>query len=367
METHPMKPLLLVLGLPFLALAACGGGEKAHEATPPPEPVAVRVATAQPRAVARTVEAPGSIQAVTRVSPGTKILGRIEKVEVTEGQRVRRGQILASLESRDLRAAVQQAQSGLEVAEAQLDNARAQRDRMQELHSRGSATEKGLEDAVAAFRIAEAMVTKSQADISAAKVQLDYASIRSPVDGWVVVKSVEPGDMAAPGAPLFTIEDLSKVEVVVQVPEADVVGLAEGAPAQVEVLGTSREARIDRVVPGGDPASRTFEVRLLLDNPQGELKSGMFARASFSEGEEEILALPAASLVNRGQLTGAYVVGEDGRARLRWLKTGRQLSGDGEAVVEILSGLREGERYVVSPPPALQDGAPVTASQGAAS
>lgn len=359
--------MLLVLVL--FTLAACGGGEQARETAPPPEPVAVQVATVQPRAVARTVEAPGSLEAITRVSPGTKILGRIDKVEVTEGERVRRGQLLASLESRDLQAAVQQAQSGLAVAQAQLDNARAQRDRMTGLHGRGSATEKGLEDAVAAFRIAEAMVAKAEADIAAAKVQLGYATVRSPVDGWVVAKSVEPGDMAAPGAPLFTVEDLSRVEVVVQVPEADVVGLEEGTEAQVEVLGMRRPAVVDRIDPGGDAASRTFEVRLLLDNPDGTLKSGMFARASFQQGQTEVLALPSSALVRRGQLTGAYLVGEDGRARLRWLKVGRELDVDGSPYLEVLSGLEAGERYVVAPPPGLEDGAPVTAgdSLGASS
>ncbi len=364
----PLRFLTFLLALPVLGLTACGGGEAPREAQTPPAAIAVKVATLEPQVFAATVQAPGSLVALSRVSPGTKILGRVERVVVKEGDRVRRGQLLAKLESRDLEAALGQARSGLAMAEARLDNARAQRDRMSELHGRGSATEKGLEDAVAAFRIAEATVAKAQADIAAARVQLDYAAIRSPRDGWVVKKSIEPGDMATPGAPLFVVEDLSQLEAVVRIPEADVAGIAPGAKAQVEVLGKKRSAVIDRIVPASDPASRTFELRLVLDNPDGILKSGMFARVSLDIGQEEVLSLPTEALVHRGQLTGTYIVGAHDHARLRWIKIGRELESEGETRVEILSGLKAGERFVVSPPPGLTDGAPVIAqaSSGAA-
>jgi RND family efflux transporter MFP subunit len=163
--------------------------------------------------------------------------------------------------------------------------------------------------------------------------------------------------MARPGEPMFVIEDLSRVEVVVTVPESDVVGLERGNPAQVhvEVLGAAREATVESINPSGDPASRTFEVRLLLDNPDGRMKSGMFARASFARGSREGLFVPADAVVERGALRGLFVLDAAGRGRLRWIRLGRTF----DSRVEVLSGLASGERYVVAPPLGFADGTPV--------
>ena len=100
-------------------------------------------------------------------------------------------------------------------------------------------------------------------------------------------------------------------------------------------------------------------MRLWLDNSDGALKSGMYARVSFVRGERRALGVPESALLARGQLHGLFVAGDDGRLRLRWVKTGRRYAGgDGKTRLEILSGLEEGERYVASPPPGLADGVP---------
>jgi multidrug efflux pump subunit AcrA (membrane-fusion protein) len=118
-----------------------------------------------------------------------------------------------------------------------------------------------------------------------------------------------------------------------------------------------RAAVVDRVAPAGDPTSRTFQVELILDNTDGRLRSGMFARAIFARGSRPALMVPAAALIRRGGLTGVYVVDGDGRARLRWLGLGRP---QGDAV-EALSGLTPGEAVVLGPPLGLADGVPVRA------
>ncbi len=356
--------------------AGCGGGGSADGhagaggaagAAGVREPSEVALVELAPSAVPRVVEAPGSIEAWSRVAPGTKILGRVGRVAVREGDRVARGALLAELEQRDLVAAVDQARAAVAVAEAQLENAAAQHRRMTELHGRGSVTDKNLEDATNALRVAEAQRTQAEAGVAAAEVTLGYAAVRSPVAGWVVEKRVEPGDMAAPGAALFVVEDLSRVKVAVQLAESDVVGLAAGDPARVLVgaLGIEREAAVDRVIPAGDPASRTFRVELTLDNPDGALKSGMYARARFSRGTREALLVPASARVERGQLDGVFAVGDDGVARLRWVRVGpaAPTSAAGEDRIEILSGLAAGDRVVVSPPPGFADGTPVRAAE----
>ncbi|MCP4660061.1 MAG: efflux RND transporter periplasmic adaptor subunit, partial [bacterium] len=308
----------------LLAGALVGCGDEATESeSATPAPVAVEIAVAENQPAPILTQASGSVEPIRRVLPGTKILGRIEEVAVREGDRVGKSELLARIESRDLEAAVNQVQAGVRMAEANLENARIHHARMVDLHGRGSVTDKNLEDVTAAFRVAEAGLDQAKANLTAAEVTLSYAEIRSPIAGWVVAKNVEAGDMASPGAPLFTIEDVSQVKVDVRVPEAEMEGLAEGGNARVELLGRQIEAPIDRIVPAGDPASRTFLVRMVLDNPDGSIKSGMFARVSFARGERQMLRVEADAVVTRGQLTGIFVVGDEGKARLRWIKIGR--------------------------------------------
>ena len=156
---------------------------------------------------------------------------------------------------------------------------------------------------------------------------------------------------------LFTVEDLSRVKIVVTVPESEVVGLREGAAARVTIDALDRtwDTRVDRVIPAGDVQSRTFDVQFVLPNPDGSLKSGMFARAAFERGTRRTLLVPAGAVVERGQLRGLFVIDGEGHARLRWVRLGRELDGR----MEVLSGLDAGDRYVVTPPPGLVDGASV--------
>ncbi|MEM8933115.1 MAG: efflux RND transporter periplasmic adaptor subunit, partial [Acidobacteriota bacterium] len=325
-----------------------------------PPAVTAATAVAERAEHDETVWLSGAVEPLRRVQPGTKILGRVAAVSVEEGQRVRRGEVLARLESADLDAAVGQAEAAVAMAEATRENAEVHEARLRDLHSRGSVTDKNLEDAVAGLRTAEAALARAEAAVAAARVTLSYARVVAPFDGWVVGKHVEAGDMARPGEPMFTIDDLSQVKVTVGVPEALRQGLAAGSPARVEVLGGRRDAVVDRIVPAGDPASRTFTVRLLLDNADGDLEAGLFARAGLPAATDTQagggpLMVPPAALVERGQLRGVFVVGDDAIARLRFLRLGR-VTDDG---VVVLSGLDAGERYLSTPPVGLLDGTPI--------
>jgi RND family efflux transporter MFP subunit len=353
-----MNVVLLVAAV--LGAAGCGGS---HDATAvdnaPGMTVQAAVAVAAPETVPSMFEVTGSAEPWRRVAPGTKLMGRIAEVPVREGDRVRKGQLLARLDDRDLQAAVDHAGAALAMAEANHENARVHHERLFDLHSRGSVTDKNLEDGTVGALVAEAGVKQARANLSAAEVTLDYAAIRSPIPGWITSRSVEAGNMASPGAPMFVVEDLSRIKVTMQVPEGDVVGITAGDPVEVriDVLDLDLDAVVDRVVPTGDPASRTYQVQVVVENGSGEIKSGMFVRTRFHGESRDALLVPVSAIVNRGQLTGIFTVGENGLARLRWVRTGR-LEADGGSV-EILSGLSDGERYVPQPPSGLVDGARV--------
>ncbi len=355
-KTWLLVVLVVILGFVF---AGCGGssGETADRPGDDLAPVRVETAVAALERVPVIVEATGSVEPWKRISPGTKIMGRVDEVLVEEGDRVHRGQVLARLERRDLDAAVRQAEAAVAMAKANLANMEAQYNRIVALHEKGSATQKNLEDVTAGYTVAQAALQQAEANLNAAKVMLSYAEVVSPIDGWVVRKMTEVGDMAAPGMPMFVVEDLSRVKVTAQVPESDVTGLAPGQQARVriDVLDLDETADIWRVVPAGDPRSRTFAVQLVLKNPEGTIKSNMFARVSFDRGLRETLLVPGTAIVRRGQLRGVFVLDGENRARLRWVKLGREIDGR----IEVLSGLAAGDRYVVAPPPGFADGTPV--------
>ncbi len=347
---------ILALGTLLAVSVGCGSAEKATPSERP-APVAAQVAVAELHALPAGPEATGTVEPWARATLATRLMGRIERFSVREGDVVRRGQLLVELDKRDLDAAVRTAEAAVQMAEAQLTNAKAHHERILDLRSRGSVTVKNAEDALAGFRVAEAGLAQAKAAQAAAEVQREYAEIRAPFAGVVSRKLAERGDLANPGMPVLVIEDLARVKLNYRVAESQVVGLAAGQEATVliEVLGLERPATIDRVLPAGDPASRTYEVRLVLANADGALRSGMFARARFGAASAEQLAVPQSSLVERGQLSGLFVVGDDGVARLRWVRLGEPA---GE-LVAVLSGLERGERYVSAPPAALADGTPV--------
>ena len=187
---------------------------------------------------------------------------------------------------------------------------------------------------------------------------VSYAEVRAPFDGVVVQKLVEAGDTASPGRPLFVIEDISTVKIEAQVPESVIDGLEIGQTVEVEAAGGRLQGELAKILPAADPRSRTFTVRILLDNAQRRLRSGMFARLNLGGPERQVVSIPETAIIRRGPLTGVFVIGDEGTARLRWITLGRNRDGR----VEVLTGLHAGERFVSEPAPALRDGGRVEVS-----
>lgn len=351
------------IGAALLAsgLFACSSPDQAAPPSPPAA-ATVRVGTASLHRLPATIEASASLEALRRVAAGSRILGRVDRLLAREGEAVKAGQLLARLDGRDLAAGATQAKASVAMAEAQSTTAAAMARRMRELRGRGSATDKNLEDALAGEQVAAASVDQARASLEAAEVGLSFAEVRSPISGWIVQRHLEQGDMATPGSPIFTIEDLSILEARAEIPESAVAGLSIGAPATIRVdsIGRSYETTLHRLVPAGDPRSRSFEARFQLPNPDGALKSGLFARVELARaGQVETLLVEKTALRQRGQLR--YVFGMAGdRARLRYVRTGRS----GADSVEILSGLAAGDAYLIDPPPSVVDGTPISASEG---
>ncbi|HXW07089.1 MAG TPA: efflux RND transporter periplasmic adaptor subunit [Vicinamibacterales bacterium] len=366
--------------------AGCGGAHP-ESGAPAAPPLRVAVGTAAEADLPSSFEAGGVVRARSTAMVASRILAPVVEVHVRAGDRVRRGAALATLDGREVRTAHAQASATLAsavqaahaadadvaAAESALKLARASHDRIKSLHDKRSATPQELDQAVAALAAAEAQLGSSRAralaaaaareaagsSVQASEIGVTYTVLSAPFDGVVTERRVDPGTMAAPGVPLLVLEDPTAFRLEVQVDEARAARIAPGQSTLVRLDSTgsaewkpARVAEIARI----DPSSHSFLVKMEL-GPDPAIRSGLFGRARFPGPSRRGLTVPASALIRRGQLTFVFVIDGDA-ARLRAVVTGV----DGPDLVEVLAGLRAGERVVLGPPPELTDGRRVAAT-----
>jgi RND family efflux transporter MFP subunit len=316
-----------------------------------------------PDGVATTVElrhepavewATGSLASARHTAVASRILARIEALRVAAGDEVAEDDELVVLDARDLQARVEQVREALRGARAELDFARTEKGRTEELLKKGVTTRQRFDQAVSAFRVAEAAVDRLKRSLEEAMTALSYTVIRAPVAGRVVDRLAEPGDMASPGQPLLRIYDPRVLRVEVPVRESLAVRLAVGQGLGVEVsaLGAVVDGVIDEIVPLAETGARTLLVKVRLPSDPG-LFAGMFARVAVPAGRRSRLVLPAAAVERIGQLEFVTVLGRDEQPERRLVTSGEI---DAAGGIEILSGLAEGERVLL--PPAAEAAAP---------
>ena len=289
-------------------------------------------------------EVVGAVHSRVPVDVSSRVAALVRSVRVHAGDRVQRGEVVVTLDGADLRARLEQAKASVAGARAELTRTSADRARFEALYARGSVTAREHDAAEAAYQAARARWQEAQAAVAQAAAALGYVTVRSPVDGLVVRRMVEPGDMALPGKPLVMLYAHRELRVSLEVPEKWMAHLRVGTPVKVTVdaVGKTFATEVSEVVPAANPASRTVIVRAELPAGAG-LRPGMFARARFSAGEERLLSVPAAAVETVGQLTVVRVY-ERGASELRQVSTGRQLPG---GRIEILAGLRPGETVLL--------------------
>ncbi len=392
----PRRTALLALALAAL-LAAC------HSEPPAPpkaaEPPAVRdvaLATVQPSDIVETQEVVGSVASRTTTTLSSKIVGRIQALHVREGSQAAAGQLLVELDDQDIAAQVRRAEAGLAEAQAALAEveraiaaaaaaraaAEAQRDlaektlgRYQRLLERKSVAPLEYDQVAARHKaavaeveraIAEgqavqakrqqvlARIERANAEIAGAAAQRQYTRIHAPIAGIVTAKHAEVGAVAAPGAPLLTLEDSRRYWLEAMVPESRIAGLRPGQALRVavEAAGIAGTAPVREILPAADPSTRTTLARL--DLPASpRLRSGQFGRVWIPADRRQAIRVPRQAVVERGQLEGVYAVGPGGIARFRLVRSGAEHDGQ----VEILSGLTAGEQIVVGGVEQVVDGA----------
>lgn len=332
-----------------LLLAGCGSKEEPTTtvvSAAPQKTIQAAVVETKSTSVPIRVEVTGQVAPIFQATLSSRIQGTIDKLLVREGSRVSKGQLLIQLDSRDL-------QADLARAHAEVENAKAHLDRMNQLYAQDAVSKQEMENATRAYRVAEA-------SRRAVEAQLSYTMVRAPFEGVITEKKVEAGELASPGQPLLKMEDPLHLRLEATVAEGDLKSVSRGdkIPVVIDALGgQALTGLVSQILPAGNPQTHTFMVKVDLPKTPG-LKTGMFGRFQLDKGLTQTILVPSAAVVERGELSSLYVVGSDQTARLRWVKLGRRF----EQQVEVLSGLNEGEQ-VLSDGSRGVDGAAVQITQ----
>lgn len=356
-----MNRTITVLPIALLTLAlGCSSTPKTAEAAR--ESVSdVRLITAERATVPDWLEAVGTVRAAQSTAVAAQTMGNIAAINVREGDRVHRGQVLAVIDDAQPRAGVDRAQAALMgadkdsiAAESDFTLAEATLKRYQNLVEKRSVSPQEFDEVKARYQAADARrelahagQQQARAALAQARTQLDYTRVRAPFDGVVTEKRVDTGANAAPGMPLLTIEDTRhyRLEATVDESEIQQVKLGANVPVSLDAFGDRQfTGKVMQVVPAADPVSRSFLVKIdLAATP--DIRSGLFGRARFERGQRESLLVPRSAVVGRGQLQGVYVLGPDKVATLRYVTLGKPA---GERI-EVLSGLVPGEQLAANP------------------
>ena len=368
-------------------LSGCGGSEPQPRAASSQPAIPVQTASVSIQQWPDVYEATGTVRARTVTVLSSKLMAYVRQVAVQVGDRVHEGQLLVTLDAQDLDtnvrraeaaeaeviSAIPEADNGVAYAKANLDLAQSTFKRMEELAAKKSISNQEFDEASARFKSAQAAyemarAKRTQLDSKRAQVQQeirgagivrDYTRISAPFSGLVTAKSVEPGNLAAPGATLLTVEREGAYRLEASVDESRLSLVKAGQTVEVALESLDRRfpAHVSEIVPAVDAASRSYIVKIDLP-AMPNLRSGMFGRAFFPMGARKMVTIPPQALVERGQLQSVFAI-EGGFARTRLVTTGER----GQSAVEVLSGVSEGEKVVSPVPSGLTDGARVEVRQ----
>jgi RND family efflux transporter MFP subunit len=335
----------LSVGLAICALApalAQGG----RDAGRPQEPAAFEV---KMRDVDEVYAADAVIEAVRQATVAAQLSGTVTQILVDAGDRVKTGQVLARIDTRETDAQVAAGRAGVAQADAQLVQARLNLDRTKSLLEKNFVSKAALDKAESDYDAAKAAADAARAGQSQADTARSFAELRSPLDGVVTRRLMEPGEVAAPGRGVVAVHDPSALRAVGNLPQYVMPKAVAATRARIELLQLNRTVDATRVtvLPASDARLLSTQIRADLPaSESGAVTPGSAAKILVPVGRARKLVVPASALIRRGELTAVNVLTADGKPQLRQVRIGPSV-GDGS--VEVLAGLSEGERVLPSP------------------
>ncbi len=348
-------------------LAGCSSQQaKSAKASGPPPAVPVGVATVQQGDFNVYLTGLGSVQAFNTVSLKTRIDGQIMQVNFREGQDVKTGELLILIDPRPYQVALQQAQANLQKDEAQLNNAKAQYERNKVLYEQGVIAKQDLDTMQASFGTYEGTIAADKAAIENAKLNLTYCSIRSPINGRVGLRQVDPGNYvtAAGNTPMLVITQLQPIAVVFTLPEDQLQAVSKQMKQGALVvdaysrddqskLGSGKLLTIDNQI---DQTTGTAKLKAIFENSDSSLWPNQFVNVHLLlETRKNAITVPASAIQRGPDGNFTYVVDSNNTVQMRPVQIALT---QGRTVV-IATGLQGGDRVVTDGQEKLQAGSRV--------
>jgi RND family efflux transporter MFP subunit len=300
----------------------------------------------------------GSLQPRTEAQVRAEISGPVERTFADEGQRVRRGVLIARLDDTAVRDAYLSAKSAVRTAESALQNAQRNLERSTRLAQAGALPERDLETAQLNATNAEGTLADARARLASAQKQLDQTLVRAPITGVVSDRPVDAGDVVQVGAELFRIVDLGSLRLEATVPAAEIDRLKIGMPVEFGVSGFDRRftGRVERINPSVDPATGQVRIYVSIPNEEQSLVAGLFAEGRVATDEKKAIAVPLDAIDQRGTTPMLHVV-KGGKVKHLPVRLGvRDESTD---LVEVASGVTPGDTVLLGSAQGVIEGATI--------
>jgi RND family efflux transporter MFP subunit len=350
-------PVVLAAALGVAVVAAgCGGKHEAKDAHPP----AVTAATAKAEAVEvpDVVELYGTVASNSTAAISSRVMGNVVAVPVKVGDPVKAGDVLVEIDPQTAKGQEAQARGALAQARGALALAERNYQRFQALEKTGSASELELDVARMQYEEAKGAVQQGEGAVEAASSVAKESRVVAPFAGRVAARMVDPGDFAAPGRPLVTVESSAGRRLVVSVPASTAVatGVKAGQriPVRIDGVSAALTGVVVEISPGADPSSHTFTAKIELAG--APVATGLTGRAFLDTGKRKAVLVPSDAVLASGGVSMVTVRDADGKSRSRAVTTGAAQDGR----TEILSGLGGGETVLVGLKVLPPDGSPVT-------
>jgi len=303
-------------------------------------------------------ETSGSLKSRNTALVSAKIMGEVTGIKVKPGDAVKKGDVLLTISAPDINAkadaareAFKEAQRGADIAGENKGLREKTFERYKKLYEEKALTGQEFDEvkakkevAVLEYERAQKALSSAEAGLQEAEAFKGYAVVRSPINGIVAEKTIDVGSMTTPGAPLILVEEPDyRVEAVVDEKLLPSINTGTQVLITIDPISMNTTGRVAEIVRQVDPLTRTFTIKMDLNENPRSLSGGMYAKVRIPTGKKPGLFIPLDAVISRGDMSGVYAVSEDGIVTLRFVKTGKSSEGK----IEILSGLSEGEKIIV--------------------
>jgi RND family efflux transporter MFP subunit len=340
----------------LLAIGLILGPAQAHAQNAQTGP-AVKVIAAGQKSVANFNDTDGVVETVMQSTLSSQIAGRVLSLNVKAGDRVKAGQVLATLDDRETQTGVLRSQAQLQQSDAELRQLQIALKRTQDLKNQGFVSAAALDLAEAQYKAAQAGRDSAGAATQQAKVTQSFSKITAPYDAWVLETSAQAGDLAMPGKPLMTVYAPQPLRVVMQWPASEKNSLPKLQDIQIQLGAEAIQPVSMQIMPNADGISQTIGIKLDLPRAGAALNAapGQQVRVRTAGTSQAKGLVPSTAILRRGEMTAVYVAQENGFA----MKLVRLGADHGSAGVEIWAGLKAGELVAVDAVQAGMKGAHV--------